>query len=187
MDKDCPVEKEDVSVWVTCKLKSEGWKEASKDGRVRGKAFQVEGTASAKMLRCSDSEVAQLCPALCDPVCCSPPGSSVHGILQAGVLEWVAIAFSRGSSQPRNRTQVSRIAGRRFTIWATREVLMVAEITIIVDRQINYCQGAEAERWGAEHKERGRIWGEGNRRKYFLLRLLSWYCMNLSNFMKLCA
>ena len=72
MDKDCPVEKEDVSVWVTCKLKSEGWKEASKDGRVRGKAFQVEGTASAKMLRCSDSEVAQLCPALCDPVVLQP-------------------------------------------------------------------------------------------------------------------
>ena len=51
MDKDSPVEKEDVSVQMACKLKSEGWKEASKDGRVRGKALQVEGTASAKMLR----------------------------------------------------------------------------------------------------------------------------------------
>ena len=71
----------------------------------------------------SESEVAQLCPTLCDPMDCSPPGSSIHGILQARVLEWVAISFSRGSSQPRNRTWVSHIIGRRFTIWVTREVL----------------------------------------------------------------
>ena len=69
----------------------------------------------------SESEFAQSCPTLCDPMDCSLPGSSVHGILQARVLEWVAISFSRGSSQPRDRTQVSRTAGRRFTIWATRE------------------------------------------------------------------
>ena len=54
---------------------------------------------------------------------CSPPGSSVHGILQARILEWVAIQFSRGSSQLRDWTQVSSIAGRFFTIWATRETL----------------------------------------------------------------
>ena len=53
---------------------------------------------------------------LCDPVDCSPPVSSVHGILQARILEWVAIPFSRGSSQPRDRTQVSRIAGGFFTV-----------------------------------------------------------------------
>ena len=52
---------------------------------------------------------------------CSLPGSSVHGIFQARVLEWAAISFSRGSSQPRDQTQVSRTAGRRFTIWAARE------------------------------------------------------------------
>ena len=52
---------------------------------------------------------------------CSPPGSSVHGILQARILKWVAISFSRGSSQPRDQTQVSRIRGRRFNLWATRE------------------------------------------------------------------
>ena len=63
----------------------------------------------------SESEVAQSCPTLCDPMDCSPPGSSVHGILQARILEWVAISFSRGSSQPRDRTQVSCIAGRFFT------------------------------------------------------------------------
>ena len=66
-------------------------------------------------------EVAQSCPTLCDPVDCSPPGFSVHGILQARILEWVAISFSRESSRPRDRTQVSRIGGRRFNLWATRE------------------------------------------------------------------
>ena len=58
---------------------------------------------------------AQSCLTLCDPVDCSPPGSSVHGILQAGILERVAIPFSRGSSQPRDQTEVSCIAGRYFT------------------------------------------------------------------------
>ena len=52
----------------------------------------------------SESEVAQSCPTLFDPVDCSPPGFSIHGILQARVLEWVAISFSRGSSRPRDRT-----------------------------------------------------------------------------------
>ena len=51
--------------------------------------------------------VAQLCLTLCDPMDCSPPGSSAHGILQARVLEWVAIPFSRGSSQPKDQTWVS--------------------------------------------------------------------------------
>ena len=64
--------------------------------------------------------VAQSCLTLCDPMDCSLPGSSVHGILQARVLEWVAMPSSRVSSQPRDRTQVSHIAF--FTIWATREV-----------------------------------------------------------------
>ena len=63
--------------------------------------------------------VAQLFLTLFDPMDCSPPGSSVHGISQARILEWVAIPFSRGSSQPRDRTHVScvsRIAGRFFTV-----------------------------------------------------------------------
>ena len=58
---------------------------------------------------------------------CSLTGSSVHGIFQARVLEWVAISFSRGSSQPRDRTQVSHTAGRHFTIWATREANHIYE------------------------------------------------------------
>ena len=68
------------------------------------------------------SEVAQSCPTLCDPMGCSLPCSSIHGIFQARVLEWVAICFYRGSSQPRDRTWISRIVGRRFTVWATREI-----------------------------------------------------------------
>ena len=64
----------------------------------------------------SESEVAQSCPTLCDPMDCSLPGSSVHGILQARVLEWGTIAFARGSSRPRDRTRVSRILGRRFNL-----------------------------------------------------------------------
>jgi len=64
----------------------------------------------------SESEVAQSCPTLFNPMDCSPPGSSVHGILQARILEWVAIPFSRGSSQPRDQTQVSLIAGRGFNL-----------------------------------------------------------------------
>ena len=59
------------------------------------------------------------------PINCSWPGSSVRGILQARILKWIAIPFSRGSSQPRDWTQVSCIAGRFFTIWATRAALII--------------------------------------------------------------
>ena len=77
-------------------------------------------TTSTAWERKGESEVAQLCLTLCDPMNCSLPGSS-HGILQARVLEWGDIAFSMVSSQPRDRTQVSWIPGRRFNLWATRE------------------------------------------------------------------
>ena len=69
--------------------------------------------------------VSQACPTLCDPMDCSPPGSSVHGILQARILEWVAIPFSRGSSWPRDQIQASCTAGRFFTIWASREAFLL--------------------------------------------------------------
>ena len=68
------------------------------------------------------SEVTQSCPTLGDPMGYGLPHSSVHGIFQARVLEWVAISFSRGSFQPRDWTQVSWIVGRYFTVWATRKV-----------------------------------------------------------------
>ena len=65
--------------------------------------------------------IAQLCPIICNSMDCSPPGFSVHGILQARILKWVAISFSRGSSRPRGWTRVFCVTGRFFTIWATRE------------------------------------------------------------------
>ena len=68
-----------------------------------------------------ESEITQLCSALCNPMDCSPPGFFVHGISQARILKWVAISFSRRSSWLRDGTQVSGIAGRFFIIWATRE------------------------------------------------------------------
>ena len=61
------------------------------------------------------------------PLDCSPPDSSVLGILQARILEWTAISFSGGSSQPRDRTQVSCTAGRFFTVWVTREAQRLSE------------------------------------------------------------
>ena len=67
----------------------------------------------------SEVKVAQSCPTFWDPMDCSSPGSSVHGILQARILKWVAIPFPRGFSG--DQTWVSCIAGRSFAIWATRE------------------------------------------------------------------
>ena len=69
-----------------------------------------------------EREVAQLCPTLCNPMDCSLPGSSVHGIFQAIVLEWIAISFSKGPSQPRDWTRVSRIVDRCFTVWTTKYI-----------------------------------------------------------------
>ena len=83
--------------------------------------FHPGGNMMQSELSESESEVAQSCPTLCDPVDCSPLGFSIHGILQARILEWVAISFSRGSSWSRDQTQVSCIAGRCFNLWATRE------------------------------------------------------------------
>ena len=81
----------------------------------------VRGGAQTEVFRERESEVPQSCRTLCNPMDCSPPGYSVHGIFQAGMLEWVAISFSRGSSPPRDRTWVSCFADGFFTNWATRE------------------------------------------------------------------
>ena len=85
----------------------------------------VDHSATLKVL-CYEGEkvkmlVAQSGLTLCDPINCSPKGSSVHGILQARILEWVALPFSRGSSQPRDGTSVSCIAGGFLTIHTTWE------------------------------------------------------------------
>ena len=70
----------------------------------------------------SESEVAQSCLTLSDPVDCSLPRSSDHRIFQAIVLEWIATSFSKGSSRPRDRTRVSRIVDRRFTVWSWQQM-----------------------------------------------------------------
>ena len=72
----------------------------------------------------SEVKFAQSCPNLWDSMDCSPPGSSVHGVLQGRILEWAAIFFFRGSSQPRDRTWVSCIADWFFTNWVTRETYL---------------------------------------------------------------
>ena len=65
--------------------------------------------------------VALLCPTLCDPMDCSLQGSSIHGIFQTRILEWVAISYSRESSQTRDWTQVSQHCRQLLIIWSTRE------------------------------------------------------------------
>ena len=72
-------------------------------------------------------KLAQSCPTLCDS-----RNYTVHGILQARILEWVAFPFSRGSSQPRDRSQVSRIAGGFFTSWATRKAHLSCQSLIYI-------------------------------------------------------
>ena len=67
---------------------------------------------------------AQLCPTFCNPRDHSPLGSSVHGILQARILEWIAIPFSRAPSWPRGQTWVSCTAGRLFAVWVTKEACL---------------------------------------------------------------
>ena len=91
-----------------------------------------------------DIEVTQSCPTLWDPKDCSLPGSSVRGIFQARVLDWVAISFSRTSSWPRGWTWVSHIVGRRFTVWTTREVWEKGILTKIQDCHFHFAAGAGA-------------------------------------------
>ena len=83
------------------------------------KISSIQRTPHLKYLKWSRSVVSDSLR----PVDCSPPSSTVHGILQARILQWVAISFSRGSSRPKDRTQVSHIAGRHFNLCATREAL----------------------------------------------------------------
>ena len=115
------------------------------------------------------SEVAQSCPTLCNPVDCSPPGSSAHGVFQAWILEWVAVSFPRESSWSRDRTRLSRIVGRRFTIWATREAhsdivyftLNIFQIMLLTTLKLHlrshwmfyYCHLSHVYKYYKPHKE----------------------------------
>ena len=95
--------------------KSSSWNEKTLTGNIKtykNRKCTVKGKVKGK--------VALWCPTLCDPMTCT-----VHGILLARILEWVAIPFFRGSPQPRDQTQVSHIASRFFTSWATRGSLFL--------------------------------------------------------------
>ena len=105
-------------------LLSPNWQDKKKNNN------PIEGLSGSPLVKtqhfhCRGVEVkvlfTQSCWLFATPMDYSPPSSSVHGILQVRILEWVAIPFSRGSFQPRDRTQVSCIAGRFLTTWATRE------------------------------------------------------------------
>ena len=96
------------------------------------------------------SEVTQSCPTPCDPMDCNLPGSSVHEIFKARVLEWVASSFSRGSSWPRDRTQVSCIVCRRFTLCTTFPGGSDGKVSVYSVRDLGSIPGI------------GRFLGEGN-------------------------
>ena len=91
--------------------------------------------------------VAQSCLTLCNPVDCGLPGPSVHGILQARILKWVDIPFSRESSQP-GSNWVSCTVGRFFTIWATKEPIAIDNSVInILMIYVNVCHIFVIWRW----------------------------------------
>ena len=97
-----------------------GWACAGLRGpRPAGSLRLAEGTGAPlgrlSQRALSEVKLAQSCPTLCDPMDCSPPGSSVHGVLQARTLEWAAIPISRGSSPPRGQARGSCMAGGFFT------------------------------------------------------------------------
>ena len=104
-----------VAIIIWYKLGSWIFVEGEKKRRDEGKGKELTLTLILKV----KVLVAQSCPTLCDLMDCSPPGFSVHGILQVRILEWVAIPFSRGSYQTRDQTWVSCIAGRFLTVRVT--------------------------------------------------------------------
>ena len=86
------------------------------------------------------SEVSQSCLTFCNPMDCTLTGSSVHGIFQVTVLEWLAISFSRASSCPRFQTRVSHFAGSHFTLWAIREACWGLQKSQLLNQS---CSGME--------------------------------------------
>ena len=119
------------------------------------------------------SEVAQSCLPLCNPMGYSLPCSSVHGIFQTRVLEWVAIFYSRGSSQPRDWTWVSRIASRHFTIWG---IGWVITDTYMGSKKMVLMNLFAGKQWRNRHREQtcehgerrgeGAMYGESNMEPY---------------------
>ena len=129
--------------------------------------------------KCESESESEVVSDSLQPVDCSPPSSSVHGILQARVLEWVAISFSRGSSRPRDRTQVSHIAGRHFNLCTTREALKykntVSQKTSYRDTELQIqilTSKISREERKPGWKKKGKEAGEGMRKGWPYRRLL---------------
>ena len=87
---------------------------------------------------CKHAKLLHSCLTLCNPMDCSPPGSSVHGILQARILEWVASSFSRGASWPRDRNCVSYVSCSYFSvlIWTSLEAQTAKNLPAIQETQV---------------------------------------------------
>ena len=106
------------------RCKAKAWHESNAPGfpllLLACKAFGISWSLTSRVCVCVCA-VDQSCLSLCDSVDCSPPGSSVHGIFQARILEWVAISFSRGSSWPRDWNHTSCFGRRILYHWGTRE------------------------------------------------------------------
>ena len=95
-------------VWEGPGFYLQGWGKCSKIRKLQGcECLKCHWMIHFNTVACVHAKSLQSCPTLCDPVACSPPGSSVHGILQARILEWVVMPSSRGSSWPRDGTRVS--------------------------------------------------------------------------------
>ena len=114
-----PITKKETLIhcWWECKLAQPLWKTMWEFLKKQ----EIELLYDSAILITGKVLVPQSSPILCNPMDWSPPGSSIHGISQTRMLDWVAISFSRGYSQSSDQTQVSCISGRFFTIWATRE------------------------------------------------------------------
>ena len=116
MKSDCPRGLPCPAAFGTQKPCEEDWAGQLDAGHVwLTRNFQLLSESTSKLSVCVCVRVC-VCMTLCGPMVCSPAGSSVHGILQARILEWVAMPFSRGSSPPRDQTLASCVAGRFFTI-----------------------------------------------------------------------
>ena len=115
-------------------VRSTSWGPHSRELLNKAGGFQPAWAANPSSLDCT-----QLCPTLCYPMDCSPPGSSVHWILQATILEWVAISFSRGSSQPRDQTHVSCIGREILNHCATWEAPSLPFCQSVSDAVVLLC------------------------------------------------
>ena len=125
--------------------------------RINRSHSQLRGcTETGSLAFACGLSLAQMCLTLCDPMDCSPPGSSVHGITQVRILEWIAISFSRGSSQSRNWTCVSFIGRWVLYLLNHRRSLSFAD--------------PWAKAWWANGGESDPRWGERDRERYVWTR-----------------